>query len=112
MSRPTLYHLALAVVRRALGMSRGSASSELSLEERLVLSPKQQVALIRCGGRRFLLASAGDSALAWLPVEVSAASSASLEEKPAPRRSAVRSAPEGIESVAPIRGARAPRRQA
>jgi len=40
----------------------------MSIEERLAVGPKKSLVLIACSGRRFLLATAGDSITA--PVEV------------------------------------------
>lgn len=36
------------------------AESSLSIEERVVIGPKKMVMVVNCGGRRFLLATAGE----------------------------------------------------
>jgi hypothetical protein len=132
MSRPSLYEFVLQAIRRVARIPRNGADSQLAIEERLVLSPKQQVTLIRCGGSRFLLATSGDTALAWLPLGEPAVTELVTEPVtvpvpgpvpspvteaaaggagPSPRRRTARSSPGLVESIAGTRAAKTRRSQ-
>ena len=60
---PLAKHLRNAVrwLRKIFSPAAGSAERALAVEERVAIGPKKSLVVVRCHGRRFLVATAGDT---------------------------------------------------
>jgi len=61
---PTLAQRLRSAVRRLLARfagTAGSAERALVLEDRVAIGPRKALVVVRCHGRRFLVAAAGDT---------------------------------------------------
>ena len=69
---PVVQHFR-GIIRRLLSRFASKAGADdrpLAVEDRLIIGPKKSLVLVRCHGRRFLIASAGDAVGPILEVEI------------------------------------------